>query len=81
MIASLAIGKALGSVEKMDDGFGLGDVDCPGMRGRRVPITTVSAGEASEGVPWGKNERFETGILRTSGGVSRDAVDDEGPDH
>jgi len=80
-MASLAIGKALGSVEKMDDEFGLGDRDdsplLPGMRGRRASVTTVSTGGTSEGIPWGKNERCEAGILRTSGRAWRDAVDDE----
>ena len=82
-MASLAIGKALGSVEKMDDAFGLGDKGNsplpPNVRGRRVLVATVSTRETSEGIPWGKNERCEAGILRTSGRTSRDAVDDEEP--
>lgn len=85
-MASLAIGKALGSVENMDDEFGLEyisdnplppEVDCPDMRGRWVPATAISTGGTSEGDPWGKNERWEAGILRMSGAASRDAVDDE----
>lgn len=59
-MASLAIGKARGSVEKIDDGFGFGDSvgdprlvesSPPEMRGRRAMVTTVLAGEASEGDP------------------------------
>ena len=79
MMASLAMGNALGSVEKMNDEFVLGGVgndplplelNCLEMRGRRA----LSMGETSEGDPWGKNERREAGILRISGMVSRLAL-------
>lgn len=60
-MASLAIGKALGSVEKMDDEFEPVDVDdntlppeldCPGVRGGRgLVIDVVSTEGTSESDP------------------------------
>ena len=86
MMASLAIGKALGSVEKIDDEYVFGDMDneplplelnCREMRGRRESVTTVSTGGTSEGDPWGKKERCEAGTLRISEVISRGLVDDD----
>jgi hypothetical protein len=86
MMASLPIGKALGSVEKMDDEYeleGMGkdplllEFNGPKSLGRRASVTTVSTRGASEVDPWGKNERREAGTLRISGMDSRDAVDDD----
>ena len=60
MMASLAIGNALGSVEKMDDEFGFGGkggnplpsrVVRPDVRGRRPLVTIGSMEETSEGDP------------------------------
>lgn len=88
-MASLLTGKALGSVEKMDNAFELGnrcecpllpEFDGPEIRGRWALVTTASTEEMSEADPWGKNERCEAGTLRTSGMASRDAIDDEEPD-
>lgn len=82
------MGKALGSVEKMDDEFELGDMgetplllelNGPEIRGRRSLVTPASIGVKSEDDPRGKNERCDAGTLRTSGVVSKDTVDDEGP--
>ena len=88
MMVSLPIGKALGNVEKIDDELlELGEIcDCallfesnrPEIRGRWTLVTTVSTEGSSEGDPWGKNERCDAGILRTSGVVSRDAVEEGG---
>ena len=85
-MASLAMGKALGRVEKMDDEFVLGDtnddppeLELNGMRGVRALVTAVSMGETSEGGPWGKNERCDAGTLRTSGMVSNVEDDAFGP--
>ena len=69
----------------MDDEFVLGDMnnDPPELelnevRGGWVLVTIVSMGKASEGDPWGKNERWEAGTLRISGMVSKGLVDDDG---
>ena len=86
MMASLLTGKALGSAEKMDSAFELGngcecpllpEFDGPEIRGRCALVTTVSSEETSEADPWGKNERCEAGTLRASSMASRDAIDDE----
>jgi len=87
-MASLLMGKALGSVEKIDDEFELGgmgnkplllEFNGPESRGRRKSVATASAGEVSEVDPLGKNERCEAGTLRISGMDSRDAVDEDEP--
>jgi hypothetical protein len=85
MMASFPMGKVLGSVEKMEDEFELGDMgdsplllefNDPEIRGRRTVATTVSTEETPEGDPWGKNDRREAGTLRTSDMASRDVFDD-----
>jgi len=87
-MASLLMGNAFGSVEKIDDEFELEGMENnpllfefnrPEIFGRRGSVATVSTGGASEVDPWGKNERRETGTLRISGMDSRDAVDDDEP--
>ena len=88
MMASLLMGKALGSVEKIYDEFeleGMGnnplllELNGPEIRGRRTSVATVSTGVGSDVDPWGKNERREAGTLRISGTDSRDTVDDDEP--
>lgn len=88
MMASLLMGKALGSVEKIDDEFeneGIDDdpllleFNGPDIWGRRASVATVSTRKASVVDPWGKKERREAGTLRMSGMDSRDAVDEEEP--
>jgi hypothetical protein len=88
MMASLLMGKAFGSVEKMDDEFELErmgnnplllDLDGPEIWGRRASVATVSTGGTSEVDALGKNERCEAGTLRISGVDSRDVVDDDEP--
>lgn len=85
MMASLLMGKAFGSVEKIEDKFeleGTGsnppllEFNGPEIWGRRASVVT---GGASEVDPWGKKERREAGTLRISGVDSRDTVGDDEP--
>lgn len=86
-MAPLPMGKALGNVEKIDDELELEELGGSALlfefnrseiRGRWALATTPLTEGTSECDPWGKNERCEAGILRTSGMVSRDAVEDDG---